>query len=234
MYPDKKPKKKGRKDKGDPSLNQGRGVCSDGVWSTPRGPPVHTTEKQAHAVTAEEPPPWPQPSGIFTDAEYFHPTKLIATIQHMVDEVVVRREMIGDRMAEYVAFATLLRQRLVTKQLSADTPPQDYFRVHRCVKLGRYDPDTLVEIDGEQFIHVTYSSGQSRSDAVTDLLASPANLTPNATTAARDQKTLQTPSTAAAFGVESPSLHAIDPTRSPVVGSLDAQVSVAQDPQAHR
>ncbi|KAG2344981.1 hypothetical protein BDR05DRAFT_881053, partial [Suillus weaverae] len=49
------------------SLNYKKGYCADGI-------------KQSSKAAGKELPPWPQPQGIFSDGQIFHPHMFLSTV----------------------------------------------------------------------------------------------------------------------------------------------------------
>lgn len=101
-----------------PSGNHKKGCCSDGAMQLlkdneqNRDPPK--PEDDTSTPRSFAPPDWPQPQGIFTDGNKFHPYVFLEKINEMYEKVVVDREG-ADFSLEHASFAALLTRRTVIR-----------------------------------------------------------------------------------------------------------------------
>ncbi|KAI1790224.1 hypothetical protein LXA43DRAFT_973740 [Ganoderma leucocontextum] len=130
--------------------NHKRGYCSDGVKQKPTA---------VDGVT-EELPPWPQPNGLFTKGDTFWPKRFAHAVRELYDNVVVSHEFGGIKMMEYMAFADMLRARLVVLPPTETQPSTVRFKLYRGLALGEQPerPSDLVIVDGVSYLHVSYLS----------------------------------------------------------------------------
>jgi hypothetical protein len=75
-------------------LNHKKGYCADGV-------------KQSSKAAGKDLPPWPQPRGIFSDGQTFHPHVFLSTVQHVYEHVFMQGPGETD-LLETEAFSKLL------------------------------------------------------------------------------------------------------------------------------
>ncbi|KAL6307078.1 hypothetical protein BKA93DRAFT_770448 [Sparassis latifolia] len=90
--------------------NHNRAYCMDGVRQKPKK--VERTVNGTPETITEDPPEFPQPRGIFSGGTHFHPDVFLRTVEHMYEQLVVRKGTGGALSMEYTAFATLLSKRL--------------------------------------------------------------------------------------------------------------------------
>ncbi|KAG2110453.1 hypothetical protein BD769DRAFT_1303856, partial [Suillus cothurnatus] len=81
-----------------------KGYCADGV-------------KQSSKAAGEDLPPWPQPRGIFSDGQTFHPHVFLSTVQRVYEHVFMQGPGETD-LLETEAFSKLLNSR--TKVYESD------------------------------------------------------------------------------------------------------------------
>ncbi|KAI1794159.1 hypothetical protein LXA43DRAFT_884301, partial [Ganoderma leucocontextum] len=130
--------------------NHKKGYCSDGVKQ--KSVPVDGV--------MEELPPWPQPNGIFTKGDTFWPKRFTGAVRELYDTVIVGHELGGIKAMEYLAFADMLRARLIVIPPTETEPSIVRFKLYRGLALGEQpdQPSDLVTIDGADYLHVSYLS----------------------------------------------------------------------------
>ncbi|KAG2040154.1 hypothetical protein BDR03DRAFT_821963, partial [Suillus americanus] len=75
-------------------LNHKKGYCTDGV-------------KQSSKAASEELPAWPQPQGIFSEGQTFHPHVFLSMVQRVYEHIFMQRPGETD-LLETEAFSKLL------------------------------------------------------------------------------------------------------------------------------
>ncbi|KAI1784492.1 hypothetical protein LXA43DRAFT_901509, partial [Ganoderma leucocontextum] len=130
--------------------NHKKGYCSDGVKQKP----------VAVDGVMEELPPWPQPNEIFTKGDTFWPKRFTRAVRELYDTVIVGNDLGGTKAMEYMAFADMLRARLIVLPPTETHPSIVRFKLYRGLSLGEQPdhPSDLVTIDGVDHLHVSYLS----------------------------------------------------------------------------
>ncbi|KAG0694993.1 hypothetical protein DFH29DRAFT_880333 [Suillus ampliporus] len=120
-------------------LNHKKGYCADGV-------------KQSSKATGEDLPPWPQPRGIFSEGQMFHPHVFLATVQRVYEHVFMQGPGETD-LLETEAFSKLLISRTTVHE-SDDTV---LFRLFKGFVTDPTTPhDRIVSHDGEEWLRINY------------------------------------------------------------------------------
>ena len=137
--------------------NHKRGYCLDGVKQSFKKKTVAADDDKNKL------PPWPQPSGIFTKGTHFWPRRLNRAIRELHDALDSSDDLGGIKAMEYAAFAEMLEKRLVVTPPTKEQLSIVRFKLYPEFVLGEQpeNPDDLVNIDGTQYLHISYLSGEA-------------------------------------------------------------------------
>lgn len=127
------------------TTNHRRGVCADGVKSKP---------------AAESPnlPPWPQPTGIFSDGESFHAHAFLKKVQEVYGMVTTANaDGTNLLLVEAQAFLLMLSERTVILTDADSRPTTALFKIYAGFQVdGSVPADRIVQHDGAECLRVGY------------------------------------------------------------------------------
>ena len=130
------------------TLNHRKGYCSDGARQKSQ-----QVEKVMNGQTikiVDHPPPYPQPSGIFTDGKNFFPMRLIHEVSSLYERVVVRKETLG---MQDLALASMLHQRTLMLPVSEVNPrPLALFKLFPSLTTGDCPAHLLVKYEDVDYL----------------------------------------------------------------------------------
>ncbi|KAI1782147.1 hypothetical protein LXA43DRAFT_906615 [Ganoderma leucocontextum] len=132
--------------------NHGRNVCSDGVRQSSEK--VHFVINDVSHDLVEHPPPFPQPNGIFTDGNVFHPARFMEVVRRFYDRVVIDHSAPGALAMNDYAFAALLYDRTVIVPGLDGRPSKVIFKLFHSFKLAPGEPVVLDEHEGEMYLRM--------------------------------------------------------------------------------
>lgn len=101
-------------------------------------------------------PPWPQPQGVFSAGTMFHPRRFFEVVQELYDKVVVQNDAGGERAMEYLAFSTMLQDRLLVIPETETEPFTVLFELFETLQLEDFASDNLVERQGTRYLRINY------------------------------------------------------------------------------
>ncbi|EIW74127.1 hypothetical protein CONPUDRAFT_140629 [Coniophora puteana RWD-64-598 SS2] len=120
-----------------PTGNHKKGVCGDGVRQIRKD--------------NEELPPWPQPQGVFTRGEHFHPAVFLKTIQQVYERTFVRSSGESE-VLEAEAFANMVTSRTITVEGG-----HVLFKMYRAFAADACTPDSALTIfNDEKYLRIPY------------------------------------------------------------------------------
>ncbi|KAH0839708.1 hypothetical protein J3R83DRAFT_632 [Lanmaoa asiatica] len=127
------------------ATNHKRGICADGVRSklTPELPEL---------------PHWPQPHGVFSDGETFHPQAFFKMVQE-VYEITVLGSAVGLTvlLVEAQAFLLMLAARLIILTDADGQPTLALFKLYPGFKIDNsVSSDHIVQHEGAEYLRVNY------------------------------------------------------------------------------
>lgn len=133
-------------------LNHRKLHCSDGARSS-----AQEQKKTVDGISVkivEDPPPYPQPSGVFTKGTHFHPLPFLQEVKSLYERIIERFEPLTTQDA---AFALLLSQRTVVVPPSADNPSTvNLFKLYSSLAIGDCPAYMLTEHDGTRYLRLDY------------------------------------------------------------------------------
>ncbi|KAI0757665.1 hypothetical protein C8Q80DRAFT_1076208, partial [Daedaleopsis nitida] len=94
-------------------VNHKRIHCSDGARQTPQEFLQVVNGLQVKLV--DQPPPYPQPNGVFTSGTHFHPLRFLQEVSSLYDRAIVRKDI---PQMQDLAFAELLEKRTLQLPIS--------------------------------------------------------------------------------------------------------------------
>lgn len=108
----------------------------------------------------EDPPPYPQPNGIFSKGTHFHPLPFLQEVKSLYERIVERQELLTTQDA---AFALLLHQRTLVIPASADSPrTMNLFKLYTSLTMGDCPAYMLTEYDSARYLHLDYLNEASQ------------------------------------------------------------------------
>ncbi|KAI1782658.1 hypothetical protein LXA43DRAFT_1103634 [Ganoderma leucocontextum] len=139
MYPE--PKKHA-------DINHPRNICRDGVRQSPQDVGDIVINGQHRNIT-EQPPPYPQPEGIFTEGKTFHVAPFMAAVQGLYDRIVVNDGTSGALAMYDFAFACLLKDRMIIVPGLDGRPSKALFKLYHGLELDLGGNVRLDQHEGE-------------------------------------------------------------------------------------
>ncbi|KAI0658954.1 hypothetical protein C8Q70DRAFT_1054261 [Cubamyces menziesii] len=133
-------------------LNHKKSCCRDGVWQT--GQKITRIIAGQSVEVIEEPPPFPQPTGIFTNGTHFHPNQFLRAVRELYDRVVVGKETNTTHAMQEFALASLLQERIVVIPATSSQPSRVLFTLYQSLKLGDCSSELIVSHDGTQYLEI--------------------------------------------------------------------------------
>ncbi|TFK79507.1 hypothetical protein K466DRAFT_505420, partial [Polyporus arcularius HHB13444] len=130
-------------------VNHRKAFCSDGVWQKPR-----TVEKILNGQNtkiSEEPPQYPQPTGVFSRGTTFHPVVFLQEVQTLYERVIERTDAVT---MQDLAFASMLNDRSLTVPASDGQPAMILFKLFTLDLVGTFPQSLLVEYDGHRYLRM--------------------------------------------------------------------------------
>ena len=134
-------------------VNHRRSVCADGCFQAARKYEKTLGDLNLKTTGWDEPPPFPQPEGIFTDGTHFHPIAFSSAVESLWQRVSTGTAAKGTYAMQDIAFASLLHTRCKVID-SPDAAPVTLFLLYESLKLGHCPPDLLVLHDGHKYLRV--------------------------------------------------------------------------------
>ncbi|KAH9855088.1 hypothetical protein C2E23DRAFT_725157 [Lenzites betulinus] len=138
------------------SLNHKKLCCSDGVRQATQKVQKLINDQAVNVF--EEPPPFPQPQGVFTSGTHFHPIRFIAAAQELYERVVMQNTPGGASAMQDLAFASLLRERVQVLPATEGEPSMALFKLYASLQLSSCPSEILIERAGEKFLRIDYLS----------------------------------------------------------------------------
>ena len=136
--------------KTDSDFNHKKQYCSDGARQVAQDFERLINGQKVKVV--EEPPPYPQPAGIFAMGVEFHATRFLAEVSSLYDRVVVRKEVLG---MQDLALASLLHQRTLIVPASESNPrSMTLFKLYHGLRIESCPPHFLVEYEGIRYLQL--------------------------------------------------------------------------------
>lgn len=136
-------------------LNHKKAYCTDGARQK-----AQEVEQKINGLTVkvvDQPPPYPQPSGIFTSGTHFHPMRFLQEVGSLYGPVVLRKETLG---VHDLALATMLRDRSVVVPTSDSNPHLlTLFKLFPSLKLGDCPAHLLVEYENVRYLNMDGYAG---------------------------------------------------------------------------
>ncbi len=131
-------------------LNHRKGVCSDGAWQKAR-----TAEKVVNGQTVkivDESPQYPQPAGVFSNGDTFHPVAFLQEVQTLYERVVLRTDAVT---MQDLVFANMLQQRSLVIPAEGDHCSMVLFKLFPGLKVaGTFPESFLVDYDGSGYLRM--------------------------------------------------------------------------------
>ncbi|KAL6305557.1 hypothetical protein BKA93DRAFT_824944 [Sparassis latifolia] len=131
--------------------NHNRAYCMDGVRQKPKK--VERTVNGTLETITEDPPEFPQPRGIFSGGTHFHPDVFLRMVEHMYEQLVVRKGTGGVLSMEYIAFATLL-----SKRLKVYDDGMALFELYSSLEIASptHVANFIIECNGIKYLRIDY------------------------------------------------------------------------------
>jgi hypothetical protein len=133
--------------------NHRRNCCADGVKQQPTSP-------------GEPLPPWPQPHGIFTDGQYFHPRAFLHCVQKAFEFLIIRP---SSTITALPPDTSLLELESFTRMLAERCTMLDdgliLFQLYKGFIIDSSWPKThLREHEGQEWLPIDYLSNRSQEN----------------------------------------------------------------------
>lgn len=106
----------------------------------------------------EEPPPFPQPSEVFTNGTHFHPIRFISAVQELYERVIAAHSPGGASAMQDLAFASLLRERTQVVPATEEQQSMVLFKLYSSLQMGSCPPEIIIERSGERYLRIDYLS----------------------------------------------------------------------------
>ncbi len=132
--------------------NHSRNVCSDGVRQSSEK--VHLVINGISRDSVEHPPAFPQPKGVFTEGNVFHPVRFMDVVRGFYDRVVTTHSVPGALAMNDYAFAKLLQDRTVIVPGLDGRPSKALFKLFHSFKLAPNEPVVLDDHEGEMCLRM--------------------------------------------------------------------------------
>ncbi|KAI0323780.1 hypothetical protein GY45DRAFT_1264040, partial [Cubamyces sp. BRFM 1775] len=133
-------------------LNHKKLCCRDGVRQT--GQKVSKVLAGQKVEVVEEPPPFPQPAGVFMNGTHFYPRQFLRAVGELYQRVIVEGNSNTTHAMEDLAFAALLQDCILVIPATASAPPQVLFTLYKSLTLGDCPPELVVEHEGTQYLRI--------------------------------------------------------------------------------
>ncbi|EIW64988.1 uncharacterized protein TRAVEDRAFT_159779 [Trametes versicolor FP-101664 SS1] len=137
-------------------LNHKKLYCSDGVRQAAQK--VKTLIGSQPVDVLEEPPPFPQPSEVFTNGTHFHPIRFISAVQELYERVIAAHSPGGASAMQDLAFASLLRERTQVVPATEEQQSMVLFKLYSSLQMGSCPPEIIIERSGERYLRIDYLS----------------------------------------------------------------------------
>ena len=129
------------------SLNHKPGYCSDGAPVKAILEPVHTVETPDK--TSSKVIPWPQPEGIFTTGNRFHPIPFLQSIRNLYQRLVEENIPHSDLDLEFQAFLMLCTRSIIT-----DIHGNILFKIPSTMVVDPFGANFVTEFEGYNYLRL--------------------------------------------------------------------------------
>ncbi len=136
-------------------INHKKAFCSDGARQARR-----TIEKVIHGQTTkivDEPPPYPQPAGIFTGGNTFHPMVFLQEVRILYERIIEQKDAVT---MQDLAFASMLNDRTLQLEASDGYPAMVLFKLFPTLTLaGTFPQHVLVDYEDMRYLRMDCLAG---------------------------------------------------------------------------
>ncbi|TFK89020.1 hypothetical protein K466DRAFT_487711, partial [Polyporus arcularius HHB13444] len=133
-------------------INHKKAHCSDGAMQAKK-----TVEKVIQGQIAkivDDPPPYPQPAGVFSKGTAFHPVAFLQEVRTLYERVIEHKDAVT---MQDLAFASMLNGRTLMLEASNDAPAMTLFKLFPSLSVeGTFPQHLLVDYEGMRYLRINF------------------------------------------------------------------------------